>query len=571
MMAFSSTYETNRMFSATTMPVTNLPQQPSLPPRLCYFISRSNGTCVPLIPADELPYSFRLQDVPRVMSIADTCGMQHVGALPYTGQYFRPEKSTMQRPSSEPNACDGFHTRSQSATSMKQFLAPDAMVRAGLLGQAPAPHMPTSHPAMASRPASAALSASNWRRPASDTIDSTQAAIDAIVAANPETSARATPTSRTSTPPSGSAPDQERKIYCTHWIRHGECDYTQQGCLYKHEMPNRATLEKIGFRTVPRWYLEKTAPRLQGMSSLPTVGAPVKATEWLKRRSSSCSDADDESEASESEEDSSESDSKDTKNKLLGIAEKDTLPKEVNGIMAKAEHEPAPPSTPRLFDNIRKLSLNDDLIDFAPLIPTPSPSDCSTLAVSPAGSTGSSLQRSSSESPRKEHLPSSSPRKTRKVFVPANESPEYHIAQSRDRARSAETKPQHQPSAERQPNGTGSGTSNATTVGSLASSQPKQVQILQRPALSGLMASRHAPRTTEPPASPAPASSSRPKLIMRPRPANTDSHNADLKVSSTGKRKTEAHVDCRSGPKSVCRERRPAGSAPVKARESGKA
>ncbi|RMZ90635.1 hypothetical protein DV736_g2123, partial [Chaetothyriales sp. CBS 134916] len=48
------------------------------------------------------------------------------------------------------------------------------------------------------------------------------------------------------------------KEYCSYWLRNGECDYAQQGCLYKHEMPfDKATLERVGLRDIPRWYREK--------------------------------------------------------------------------------------------------------------------------------------------------------------------------------------------------------------------------------------------------------------------------------------------------------------------------
>lgn len=46
-----------------------------------------------------------------------------------------------------------------------------------------------------------------------------------------------------------------KKVYCSHWIRTGECDFLQQGCLYKHEMPDDATLKAIGIRVLPVWYI----------------------------------------------------------------------------------------------------------------------------------------------------------------------------------------------------------------------------------------------------------------------------------------------------------------------------
>ncbi|KAJ5544736.1 Zinc finger CCCH-type [Penicillium sp. DV-2018c] len=49
-----------------------------------------------------------------------------------------------------------------------------------------------------------------------------------------------------------------KKEYCSYWLRHGECDYAQQGCLYKHHVPtDLATLHWLGLRDIPRWYREK--------------------------------------------------------------------------------------------------------------------------------------------------------------------------------------------------------------------------------------------------------------------------------------------------------------------------
>ena len=47
-----------------------------------------------------------------------------------------------------------------------------------------------------------------------------------------------------------------RKIYCSHWVRTGECDFMQQGCIFQHIMPDLKTLASLGFRSYPRWYRE---------------------------------------------------------------------------------------------------------------------------------------------------------------------------------------------------------------------------------------------------------------------------------------------------------------------------
>ena len=55
-----------------------------------------------------------------------------------------------------------------------------------------------------------------------------------------------------------SLPLRPPKEYCSFWLRRGECDYTQQGCKYKHEMPlDQETLERVGLKAVPRWFLDK--------------------------------------------------------------------------------------------------------------------------------------------------------------------------------------------------------------------------------------------------------------------------------------------------------------------------
>ena len=50
-----------------------------------------------------------------------------------------------------------------------------------------------------------------------------------------------------------------KKVWCTFWIRTGNCDYTQQGCNFKHEMPNLEGLRLIGINEMPRWWKEKLA------------------------------------------------------------------------------------------------------------------------------------------------------------------------------------------------------------------------------------------------------------------------------------------------------------------------
>ena len=57
--------------------------------------------------------------------------------------------------------------------------------------------------------------------------------------------------------PIRSRPTTKNKKYCSYWIRNGECDYTQTGCKYKHEMPvDEEAFLDCGLRGVPRWFME---------------------------------------------------------------------------------------------------------------------------------------------------------------------------------------------------------------------------------------------------------------------------------------------------------------------------
>lgn len=64
--------------------------------------------------------------------------------------------------------------------------------------------------------------------------------------------------------PSGVQPDPSKKVYCSHWIKTGECSFIQQGCRYKHEMPNLEKLRELGVTQIPKWWKEKSAITARG-------------------------------------------------------------------------------------------------------------------------------------------------------------------------------------------------------------------------------------------------------------------------------------------------------------------
>ncbi|TKA30741.1 hypothetical protein B0A50_02461 [Salinomyces thailandicus] len=502
-------------------------------PRPLYFLSRNTGVLVPLIPADEIPFNVRLQGVPRVMQFDQTIGMQHVGTAPYTGLTFKVEDDGPQRPitTCQPPSAGHFRSQSNSVNSpLKGYLAPDTLARQALATQSTPP--PTSsNPTTTTTPRhiSAHQSSNNWRNPAppstatptartTTTSDSnpTQSLIDAIISTTSGAAEAArlgyTP-KPTATPPSGAQPDQDRKEFCTYWIRTGECDYMQQGCLYKHEMPDRAGLERIGFRTVPRWWLERGggSARSGGMGvERPVVGSGGRRKDWLKSglRGGSVSGS---SEGSSSEEGNEERE---------GSSGSEGRVSELSSAGSTAAVE-AKPSTPPLA----KSSLSSNAANKTPAparstFPLP-PSAATTAATSspeprkptpttdldlidltlplPANTTNTTTTSSlnpPSTKPPKPSTPSTTPASTAtgaKVFVPKGESPIPHLA-----AYTAA-------SARKRAGGTSSrraSKATAATSASAAPGGPGQTQLqtqtqVQKPArqekrFEGLMASRHA-------------------------------------------------------------------------------
>ncbi|KAK4627527.1 hypothetical protein CLAFUR0_04572 [Fulvia fulva] len=427
--------------------------------RLTYFIARNNGIPVPLIPADELPFSVKLQNVPRVLTPAQAYGLHYCGSAPYSGTTFQVEvdaatSTCMQRSTSQPQN-EPSYIRSQANTNTKHFLAPDALARQALNNSTAISSVP-SVVTVPKRPVSASETAMSWRRsdpvkpaPAITTsTDATQSVIDAILRS--ETGAEAAerigyyPKDSTP-PPSGVIPDQEKKEYCTYWILHGDCMYVQQGCRYKHEMPSKEKLHQIGIRHVPRWWQEQNAAiRMVGEKAI--VGPLKKPEEWLNMRKGS----DTSSETSTATAESKAASGTSVEEELATKQEKPAVPKSKSRSTSPVV-PPTRPASPMDTGKERKPSCDVDLIDFAPLLPTPSsakaptPSSTQTTKRSVTISEPSIIKTPELATARTIKSPDSPP-KTTKVFVPAGESPEAHIADAKKRERMAAGKASRTPS-----------------------------------------------------------------------------------------------------------------------------
>lgn len=225
----------------------------------------------PLIPADELPVGVEVENLSRTMTLNQVRSMECLGEIPPpTASYQLVQGTFAHQTTIMPFTGRQLNTAAFDSNSV-------------------APALPSASDASASR------FQQPWRRPAA-TFSGSQACFTPASSApnsnppefsmTPPVSATASPvptrssphafvgTTRRPLPPSGREPDQGRKRYCTHWIRTGECDYTQQGCLYIHEMPDRSTLEAIGFRSVPRWWQELEAER---RGERRTIAPPIEA------------------------------------------------------------------------------------------------------------------------------------------------------------------------------------------------------------------------------------------------------------------------------------------------------
>ncbi|PLB50287.1 hypothetical protein P170DRAFT_508491 [Aspergillus steynii IBT 23096] len=193
-----------------------------------FFCTRPNGTLTPLIAVDELPPHISIRGAPRTLSSNETQGMTSLGTVGSRPQSYVVESTTAVATRTSPTSANGHRSRDFDLQNALLRLASDETV-----------------------PASQRLAVNNMLQHGA-----------------PQNWTMNNPTSSNWLVPSGNGGSSggglrqgnplTKKEFCSYWIRHGECDYQQQGCLYKHEMPrDLATLEKLGLRDIPRWFREK--------------------------------------------------------------------------------------------------------------------------------------------------------------------------------------------------------------------------------------------------------------------------------------------------------------------------
>jgi len=215
-----------------------------------FFVVRENNTIVPLIAMDELPPTVKIRSVPRTLELGDTQGMVNVGKFDA-----RHEKHIV----------EGIHNTLPLPTPVINGYQPPtiSVVNKNLMDSKFAPLNYTTNADTSSQQlVSTSPRAYGIDEQPPSLIDTS---IPVPTASPQRDDRRPSLTAHVPLPPwHDTNPElRDRKIpgvkeYCSYWLRHGECDYAQQGCLYKHEMPvDKPTLLRLGLRDVPRWYRER--------------------------------------------------------------------------------------------------------------------------------------------------------------------------------------------------------------------------------------------------------------------------------------------------------------------------
>ncbi|PYI12270.1 hypothetical protein BO78DRAFT_434599 [Aspergillus sclerotiicarbonarius CBS 121057] len=199
-----------------------------------YFCTRPNGAFTPLIAVDELPSHVSIRGVPRNLQPDQTRGMTSLGTVAPRTQAYWVENLNNAGPSASSTRAPFTNAAAHRAPDPDQqatlawLLSSDTVPESIRLAVSTLQEFGLLHHLFPGD-----LSGGNW-----------------VVPSGGGGGARQGPH------------HNSKKEYCSYWLRHGECDYQQQGksasCLYKHEMPrDQPTLERLGLREIPRWWREK--------------------------------------------------------------------------------------------------------------------------------------------------------------------------------------------------------------------------------------------------------------------------------------------------------------------------
>lgn len=233
-------------------------------PRPQYFVAREDGTLTPLIAVDELPRNVHILGVTANITHAATQNMISLGLK---------ERSSLRYVVSMTDQAPATSAVSANAPSGEEIKRPT--VENGGTAKASVEKWRRGVKTKGNAEAETARGNGEKESETSEEVDE-EVNVDRPKSKSPRELPRFTTAipSQAGAAGAGTKGTLGRKLYCTHWIRWGECDYTQQGCLYKHEMPDEKTLNEIGIATYPRWYRIANPEKFGGITEVP---------EWHRR------------------------------------------------------------------------------------------------------------------------------------------------------------------------------------------------------------------------------------------------------------------------------------------------
>lgn len=215
----------------------------SEPIKPMFWLARQNGAIVPLIAMDEIPHNIRVEGVPRVMNVQDVHGMVGIGEYPsrHRLHHIYDINKSLSNPLHPSNLFNGVK---EATTDGKEHPS------------TPPPKVPVE---AFPRPKKAY---GIGEQPPSDDGATTAKGLVKLSGGDGEKEAygefQKLPEWKDTTKLDSRLPPPGKKVYCSHWMRTGECDYVQQGCVYKHVMPfDLPLLNALGYQDIPKWYREK--------------------------------------------------------------------------------------------------------------------------------------------------------------------------------------------------------------------------------------------------------------------------------------------------------------------------
>lgn len=242
-----------------------------------YFVTRQNGSMVPLIAMDELPPHVRIGNVSRNLSAWDIAGMTGVGVAPTRHEFYVVEGINNAVPIVAEGNKGGKPQAEQTTSSPV----------------GPEPHSCSSEAAPDIRVCKLASNQSmlsNVEEGRSYGVEeqavlegassvSSPSLLDMDIPMDSSTPKEQIPVPIwRESPVTNVAPTHGRKTHCAYWMRKGECDFAQAGCIYKHEMPtDLAGLHAVGLQDLPKWYRER-----YGKGSLLVAGGKSKPSHGIQ-------------------------------------------------------------------------------------------------------------------------------------------------------------------------------------------------------------------------------------------------------------------------------------------------